>query len=261
MTAGLELPSDSLYRDSAIVNEYASLPNLFKVERLILEIIRERLHEMVMLDVGIGGGRTTGHFAPLVREYVGVDLSQPMVDECRRRYGSKYPHARFARADVRDLRDFPADTFDFVLFSFNGLDSVPGTDRSRALREIRRVGKRGALFCFSAHNIQHLPYHFAFRHTVSYRPLRFWKTYRAWRALLRANPEWQTRIQQPSGMFFDGAHDLRLQQVYIRPAEQVRQLREHFDAIRIFPQSAREVNESALNDLADAWIYYLCVMS
>ena len=49
----------------------------------ILRIMRPRLSAMRMLDVGVGGGRTTVHFADLVQEYAGVDYSEINDSECR----------------------------------------------------------------------------------------------------------------------------------------------------------------------------------
>ena len=35
-----------------------------------------------MLDIGVGTGRTTMHFAGLVKEYVGVDYSSALIQAC-----------------------------------------------------------------------------------------------------------------------------------------------------------------------------------
>ena len=137
-TRALDATCDQTYLDRDIVDEYAAASHLQKAEHAILDIIRDRLPGMTMLDVGVGGGRTTLHFAPLVRHYVGIDLSEAMVAACRKRFANTLTNARFEAADVRDLHAFADGTFDFVLFSFNGLDSVPGRDRLRALEEIRR---------------------------------------------------------------------------------------------------------------------------
>jgi SAM-dependent methyltransferase len=47
-----------------------------------------------------------------------------------------------------------AQNFDFILFSFNGIDYVPACDRNAVFRELRRVGSKGGLFFFSTHNLQ-----------------------------------------------------------------------------------------------------------
>ena len=81
-----------------------------------------------VLDLGVGGGRTTRHLAASSGNYVGVDYSAAMVAYCRQRF----PQYRFEHVDARDLADFAAGAFDFVLFSFNGIDFVDHADRARA---------------------------------------------------------------------------------------------------------------------------------
>jgi len=63
------------YRDPSIVGYYAQLTALQPAEKTILTLLQERLSTMKMLDLGVGAGRTTKYFAPLVGEYIGVDYS------------------------------------------------------------------------------------------------------------------------------------------------------------------------------------------
>ena len=75
---------------------------------------------MKMLDIGVGGGRTTLHFAPLVKEYVGIDYSQNMIKACQERFAQ----VSFQTADARSMGIFKDSTFDFILFSYNGIDYI-----------------------------------------------------------------------------------------------------------------------------------------
>ena len=68
-----------------IVKNYLTQTYLHKPERTILNLFKNRLKNMRMLDVGIGGGRTTHHFARLVKEYVGIDYSEKMIDACNKK--------------------------------------------------------------------------------------------------------------------------------------------------------------------------------
>ncbi len=45
------------------------------------------------------------------------------------------------------------NSFDFVLFSFNGMDSFSHKDRIAALGEIRRVLRNDGIFYFLSHNL------------------------------------------------------------------------------------------------------------
>jgi SAM-dependent methyltransferase len=179
-----------------------------------------------MLDIGVGAGRTTLHFAPRVRAYFGIDLSHAMIRTCRRRF----PGRNFQVADVRAL-PFGDGAFDFILFSFNGLDYVPADDRSRALQEIRRVGRAGGRFCFSAHNLAWL----------SRGGIRSW-------LVRRMNPS--DVASRDWAVIQDGALLFGLSTYYIRPEAQIAQLRQSgFDDIQIFGSAT------------GPYLHYLCRMA
>ena len=136
--------------------KFAGLDRLKDCEQPILDLLRsEGLAEMRMLDLGVGGGRTTIHFAPHAREYHGIDSSAALVEACRRRFAHEgWPHITWTVADARDL-PYESGFFDFVMFSWNGLDLVGDEhDRMRALLEIRRVLAPGRRFFFAAHNLE-----------------------------------------------------------------------------------------------------------
>jgi len=53
---------------------------------------------------------------------------------------------------------FKDESFDYILFSFNGLDNlIPYSKRLACLQEIRRVLRKEGLFVFSSHNALCLP--------------------------------------------------------------------------------------------------------
>jgi SAM-dependent methyltransferase len=65
---------------------------------------------------------------------------------------SKFPTIDFRVGDVCDL-PFNNDAFDYILFSFNGIDHIHPERRGiQALREIHRMLKPDGLFLFSSHN-------------------------------------------------------------------------------------------------------------
>ena len=114
MTTGAEIH----YASAAVVRRYSDANELFGAERAILDIVRDDLPQWRMLDLGVGVGRTTLHFAPLVREYVGADLSPAMIEACRARFsGQSWPHVGFRICDARSMPEFEDGSFDFVLFS------------------------------------------------------------------------------------------------------------------------------------------------
>lgn len=102
-----------------------------------------------ILDMGVGGGRTTPYLARDAKSYVGADYSEGMVDACRQRF----PDLEFRHCDATDMSQFADGAFDVVVFSFNGIDVIPTNEgRALCLAETARVLKPRGLFIFSSHN-------------------------------------------------------------------------------------------------------------
>ena len=253
--------NQEVYRLPGVATAYAQMCDLFPPEQTILGLISPELQTARMLDLGVGGGRTTLHFARCVREYVGADYSESMVRECQRRFATDPVPLSFVVCDARSLHMFARASFDFILFSFNGIDSVNHSDRLAILREIRRVGKPGGWFCFSTHNLNFCAQLFELRQIISLNP-RFAKR-TARQLLLRFVYNWRVRIadlrRSPYMMINDGSHSRQLLMYYIRPHEQLRQLSENFRDIRVFSSlTGSEVQHSELPNVQDSWLYYLC---
>lgn len=102
-----------------------------------------------ILDMGVGGGRTTPYLSEVAKRYVGADYSEGMVKACRQRF----PYLEFRHCDATDMSQFKDGSFDVVVFSFNGIDIIPRNEgRARCLAETARILKPEGLFIFSSHN-------------------------------------------------------------------------------------------------------------
>jgi ubiquinone/menaquinone biosynthesis C-methylase UbiE len=241
---------EDLYRLPEVAAVYARESGLFPPEETILQFLLPELRNARMLDLGVGGGRTTLHFAKHVREYVGADYSPSMIRECEKRFASYSHPLSFVVADARSLTMFESQSFDFILFSLNGIDSVNHADRLKILKEVHRVAKTGAWFCFSSHNLNFVPQLFAQR------------TPRA--IALRCLYNWRVRASAlkhaPYLTIHEWAHARRVLTYYIRPAAQLSQLGEHFTDVRVFSfETGREiVDQSELQNAQDMCLYYLC---
>ncbi len=55
--------------------------------------------------------------------------------------------------DASDMAVFDNACFDFVLFTFNGIDGMSHEKRIKTLKEIFRVLKYDGVFAFSTHNL------------------------------------------------------------------------------------------------------------
>lgn len=130
------------------INFYKNQTSLQKPEEIILQDLKKEIVGKRILDIGVGGGRTVKYLIELSRDYRGIDYSQGMIEVCRQ----DYPGIEFICCDVRDLSIFKDEEFDFILFSYNGIDYISHGDRMQSLMEIFRVLKEGGSFVFSSHN-------------------------------------------------------------------------------------------------------------
>lgn len=136
-----------IYSDPDVTAYYAALDYLTPCEQLLFETYLPTGSEI--LDLGVGGGRTTPYLASRSARYVGVDNAATMVEACR----SKFPDREFVVADAADLSRFDDSSFDAVVFAFNGIDFVlPEGFRQKCLAHVHRVLKPGGVFIFSSHN-------------------------------------------------------------------------------------------------------------
>lgn len=136
------------YNSEQVVNWYDTYTDLMPVEKHVFEICFAGKKCSALLDVGIGAGRTTKFLLNYCEQYTGIDYSENLIRKAK---------LKFFDADLRcmnaaDLSEFENNRFDFVNFSFNGLDYATLTDRMKILSEINRVLKPGAIFFFSTHN-------------------------------------------------------------------------------------------------------------
>jgi SAM-dependent methyltransferase len=140
-------PNILTYNAPAVAEYYAALNYLTPCERVLFET--HLRPGMAILDLGVGGGRTTAYLSSIAARYVGVDYAPQMIAACRQ----KFPQLEFQLGNAVDLSRFTSSSFDAVVMAFNGMDYViPDENRSRALREIHRVLKPGGILIFSSHN-------------------------------------------------------------------------------------------------------------
>ncbi len=101
-----------------------------------------------VLDIGAGAGRSTGPLSAMFGKYVGIDVAEKAITVAQ----TLYPQADLSVMDARNLK-FAAESFDCVVFSFNGIDFVDLPDRQVILREVKRVLRPGGFFIYSTHSL------------------------------------------------------------------------------------------------------------
>lgn len=252
------------YTASSIVQYYAQLKALQPAEQKVLACLKRKLSRITMLDLGVGGGRTTQYFAPLVEEYIGIDYSPEMIASCKQRFSLTDLSLSLEVGDARDLSRFRENYFDFILFSFNGVDYISHSDRLQVFQEISRVGKPGGYFCFSSHNLQNLEQEFRWQNKLSFNPFSSYVNLVMWAILRGCNFSISLDKLKASDYVIvrDEPHNFRLHTYYVRPAKQLEQLELYFRDIKVYSwKTGKEINStSKLNSNIDAWLYYLCVI-
>lgn len=251
------------YTTSDVVSYYAQLSQLQPAEATILQRFQKQWHKMRLLDIGVGGGRTSQHFAPLVAEYVGIDYSPEMIAACQKRF-PRLSSQCFQVCDVRDLSQFEDNSFDFILFSFNGIDYVSHEERLKVFQEIARIGKSGGYFFFSTHNLQGIVQEFEVRNKFSFNPLKTYVNLVMFAILRLANRSLSlTQLKTSThAIIKDESHNFRLKTYYVNPLEQLNQLSTNFCDVQIYSwKTGLEITSQADLDVnTDMWLYYLCVI-
>lgn len=251
-----------LYERHSVATRYARRAELQAAETALFERYRGDIAGRRILDVGVGSGRTTPFLLELSSDYIGVDYSRTMIEQCR----GRFPQASLQVADARDLSCFPDRSFDFVLFSHSGIDAIDHQGRLSVFSEVHRVLSTGALFLFSSHNrnfaiprpwsAQHLDVN-ALRH-----PVRFGRRIGAI-AVGMVNYARHARCTEMHDEFcisIDSAFRYGLIHYRIAPRAQKRQLEcAGFDRIVPFDLEGRSLawSEAELRS-GEPWFYYAC---
>jgi SAM-dependent methyltransferase len=246
----------NVYRQTEVVDYYSTTKELTAAEKHLLERIRSAIAGKAILDIGIGTGRTTPYLMAISADYTGIDYAPEMVERAKQ----LHPTADILECDARDLSRFGAARFDFVLFSFNGIDSVSHEDRLVILRQIYASLRPGGMFCFSSHNLASRPrpaYSLENLH-LSANPLRLLAGLRYYlTGVLNDLSSRRGKVSTADyALLTDMATNYRGLNYYVSKAMQVEQLeRIGFSDIELIDLEG--VPTRVQNTDLDRWIYYV----
>jgi ubiquinone/menaquinone biosynthesis C-methylase UbiE len=239
-----------IYEDQRTARHYGGMAGLSPAEGAALALVADVCRGTRILDLGVGGGRTTPYLLSMSSDYTGVDYADAMVRTCR----EKYPGVRFELGDARELDQFDDASFDFVLFSFNGMDYVLHADRLRILSAVHRVLSGNGVFVFSSHNA-------AFDRKRHYSPpLRIMATLHD--LIDGCLPRGRRRVDADDRVAYRYRMEklwnvgLRLRTYYIAAADQLTQLARHgFRCDAIISMDGSHLSGAC--DTVSPWIYYV----
>jgi ubiquinone/menaquinone biosynthesis C-methylase UbiE len=246
------------YKKENVIKIYIGQPKLFKAEGILMEKYHEKLKNSVFLDIGVGGGRTTYFVAPVVNKYYGVDYSSNFVSHV----SGKFEHNEntvIEFGDARDLHQFPNNHFDFILFSFNGIDCVSFEDRGKIVNECFRLLKPGGNLWFSFHNINAITKLYSFQWPKN--PLNWIKEWERTRKIKKFNGDISQYAEADYCLLRDGAELFEAEVLYIKPSLQAHLLEQQgFSNIHFYnAQTGSELTGNLVNSANVDWIYVDCI--
>lgn len=139
------------FRDPRVVAKYAAASGPKEGEAVLIDNYIAPGSDI--LDLGVGGGRTTAILGPLARNYLGIDYSEQMIEVARK----NFPRYVFAVMDASNMASLASESFDVILFMFNGLGILhPHEKRQQCICECHRLLRQGGKFIFSVHDADRL---------------------------------------------------------------------------------------------------------
>ena len=244
-----------IFSDAGVADLYLLEP-IAPCEVMALIKYRSDYFQKAVLDIGVGTGRTTRYLLPFASAYVGIDLSDAMLNRCR----TLFPGAALRKMDMRSIDTLESAPFDFVFGPDNVLDAVSHEDRLAMLKTIHKILVPGGLLAFSAHNRN---WHRAGRGPTlekSRNPItlmrrcaehvRNVRNHRRMRKLHQDRPEY--------ALLNDVSHSWKALHYYITRDAQEAQLRASgFDLLEVFDEQGRSVGAGS-DDSANGWLLYIC---
>jgi ubiquinone/menaquinone biosynthesis C-methylase UbiE len=240
------------YANAKVLDYYDGLSELFPAEKVLFEKLSSKIENARILDIGVGGGRTTQYLVPLAADYTGLDYVPEFIERVKK----KYQTGNFIAGDARNLKEFQDEAFDFVLFSFNGIDVVLHEDRLKILNEIHRVLKKGGMIMFSSHNRDYRHFRKPYWLMEPKFSLSFVKNLLSYVFFLPRHLQMRKHevFNDEYAIVNDQDHRFSLLVYYIGIGRQIKQLEDiGMSGIKAYNANGNQVNA----DKDSFWIYYL----
>ena len=134
------------YSNSSTVDGYTN-DKLFPAEELIFQ--KYFKHGTSILDIGCGAGRTSIALALKGYSVTAMDLVPEMIESAKQQAGVQKVKIDFSVMDAVNM-DYESESFDNILFSYNGLENIPGkANREKFFRDVFNILKPVGYFIFT----------------------------------------------------------------------------------------------------------------
>ena len=216
---------------------------------------RDNYQNKNILDIGCGAGRTSFYLRNFSDQYIGIDYSASMIDFCKK----EFPTLKFQHADARDLSEYRDSTFDFIIFSYNGIDYVSNEDRITILSEIYRVLKKDGLFVFSTHNRNFNNIESKPQFQLSLNPINFMRNLINFTKQKSNNNKLRKEqlFTNEYAILNDSGNNFSLLTYHITKTKQIEQLNNNgFTLLEMYDTKGQTLHIGA-DDSSDPWIYYV----
>lgn len=135
--------NNDLWNNDNVIKWYNSKNHIQKPESTIIKMVN---NVNSLLDIGVGGGRTTYYFSKISKNYVGIDYILKFVQNCQK----NYPLLTFHHMNALNILNLNTK-FELVLFSHNGIDNI--LNKNDWLKMIDLMYETSDKYvCFSSHN-------------------------------------------------------------------------------------------------------------
>jgi ubiquinone/menaquinone biosynthesis C-methylase UbiE len=250
--ADINLTNFRSYNSRRRAKIWASFDRLQSCEKAVFSNITDKIRDKKILDIGVGAGRTTPFLLDLSRNYTAIDYSPAMI----RVFTKKFPDIEIRHCDARNMGDFIEGSFDFIFFSFNGIDYVVHNDRLLILKEIYRILKQNGYFLFSSHNRDIRSFNnYSLKLRLSFPYLTPKKILSFCLAKLNHSKNKNMEIYTDEyAIINDPGHTYSLMTYFISVNQQIQQLKNiGFSSIKAF----NKYGEEFFSDFESDWIHYL----
>jgi len=248
-----------IYESKKVVRNYIKGFNkLMPAEKILYDSLVHKLSRNAMLDLGVGAGRTTRFFAPRFNKYIGVDISYGMIEACKKIFRN-LTNAEFIIANAASLPPLSVNKFDFIMFSFNGIDYLTLDERILFCADSYNLLENDGIFAFSTHNANAIKRLYRYRLPSRTNPLGFITEIFHYIKIRKINGSMNRFLNKSFFHIYDGGEYFKALTAYILPSYQISILKNAgFNKVETIDMKGNYIPVEKADLYDNEWIHYIC---